>query len=452
MPAKQGNSYLPETKAAWEGHVKKLGIWPASVHTAKTLTRASAIEEEEFYRLHVLRNDALYTIRTCEQQFNDTPISLKSPDDPELRSTIYPATKDEQIVNTALLNFLTALIIHSKLSVQWSLHRVPLHADFKTASYEARTDGYLESIEESEEDKKIRALVEVKAVLRDKKWSQISNMDSLAILKAEAASMPRSHLDNPASENATIAIGYLNKIVFGAFIGSNMEETKDKNNSILESFLTKVRRGELNKSGAMMQVCDALGAVQEALATWNTTKCASGYSRTSTSSISVSEAKEDNEGVLNPSSKRTSVHGDAHRRSHGKSLLFEKPHRRATCSATRASDGESCSELATRCGISPADFTKYNPSSTLCSAGHANAEIKKWLQGNNQNITTYFNKVSQSTISYSANKTWVAYTDDNERNKRITEWWYNRTVLGTSLWAIDLTEFVAELPDGTVLP
>jgi hypothetical protein len=79
----------------------------------------------------------------------------------------------------------------------------------------------------------------------------------------------------------------------------------------------------------------------------------------------------------------------------------------------------------------------------------ANAEIDEWLQGD-QNITTYFDEVSRSTISYSANGTWVAYTVDNERNNRITEWWYNRTVVGTSLWAIDLTEFVAELPDGTV--
>jgi hypothetical protein len=45
----------------------------------------------------------------------------------------------------------------------------------------------------------------------------------------------------------------------------------------------------------------------------------------------------------------------------------------------------------------------------------------------------------------------VAYTDEEERNNRISDWWYNRTVLGTSLWAMDLNEFVAELPDGTVL-
>lgn len=43
-----------------------------------------------------------------------------------------------------------------------------------------------------------------------------------------------------------------------------------------------------------------------------------------------------------------------------------RKHRRATCTAIRVNDGDSCGKLATRCGISPADFTEYNPSSTLC--------------------------------------------------------------------------------------
>ncbi|KAL2821904.1 hypothetical protein BJX63DRAFT_427265 [Aspergillus granulosus] len=307
MPVKQKKPGLPDTKATWEKRVKKLGIWPASVHTAKPLTRASEIKEKEFYRLHVLwkhspipkfdwtlaglaewKNEAkillrgykcwqeycnsLQTKEICEstfalalafqrqaagidtnitrpdveagppryptrqarkpritpmdmltertgrlniqassakeegaddedvflstpvrireQQFNDTPISLDSPGDPELRRTIYPPTKDEQIVNTALLNFLTALTIHMKLSVQWSLHRVPLHADFNTASYEARTDGYLESIEESEKDKKIRALIEVKAALREIKRNKIRMQES-----AQTVAWLKSHPD-----------------------------------------------------------------------------------------------------------------------------------------------------------------------------------------------------------------------------------------------------------------
>ncbi|KAL4946272.1 hypothetical protein BDV06DRAFT_183087 [Aspergillus oleicola] len=111
--------------------------------------------------------------KATKRQFIDTPSSLKSSGDPELRKFIFPATIDEQIVNTALLSLLSALIIHFDLPLEWTLHRVPLVADFATASFEARTDGYLEATQKTKEGKAIRALVEVKAVLRDKKKKDI---------------------------------------------------------------------------------------------------------------------------------------------------------------------------------------------------------------------------------------------------------------------------------------
>ncbi|OJJ85483.1 uncharacterized protein ASPGLDRAFT_73421 [Aspergillus glaucus CBS 516.65] len=195
-----------------------------------------------------------------------------------------------------------------------------------------------------------------------------------------AAQLVQSHLDAPTSQNATIALGYSNGVAFGAFIGSKMEKSKDK--SVLQSFVTKLRQGELNKYGIMMQVCNsnrpaaynlgvvaeasadpagALSAVQEALATWNNGQCASGYSGSSNSKISVGEAEDD----FTPPSNGTSTH--SHGSSHGK-RHFSQLHRRGTCSAIKVNDGDSCGAIATRCGVSPADFTKYNPSKNLCSA------------------------------------------------------------------------------------
>lgn len=40
---------------------------------------------------------------------------------------------------------------------------------------------------------------------------------------------------------------------------------------------------------------------------------------------------------------------------------------RATCKTIQVAAGDSCVSLATKCGISGADFTKYNSASTLCS-------------------------------------------------------------------------------------
>ncbi|KAJ5178804.1 hypothetical protein N7492_002014 [Penicillium capsulatum] len=68
----------------------------------------------------------------------DTPLS------PEHERILYPATKDEQIVNASLLVFLNALTIHfNDVSSNWTLHRKAFKAKFENAEFEARTDGYL---------------------------------------------------------------------------------------------------------------------------------------------------------------------------------------------------------------------------------------------------------------------------------------------------------------------
>lgn len=43
-------------------------------------------------------------------------------------------------------------------------------------------------------------------------------------------------------------------------------------------------------------------------------------------------------------------------------------HHRDMCKAIQVEDGNSCSALATRCGITPAAFTKYNLDKSLCSS------------------------------------------------------------------------------------
>ncbi|PQE29040.1 glycoside hydrolase family 18 protein [Rutstroemia sp. NJR-2017a BBW] len=43
-------------------------------------------------------------------------------------------------------------------------------------------------------------------------------------------------------------------------------------------------------------------------------------------------------------------------------------HKRVTCSYIQVVSGDGCGSLVSRCGISAADFTKYNPKTNLCSA------------------------------------------------------------------------------------
>lgn len=93
----------------------------------------------------------------------------------ELRGQLFPPTKDEQIVNTALVVFLNALTIHfdNCHTCDWTMHRKGFIAKFEEARFEARTDGYLDDGNEN-----AYALIEVKPVVRSSKQSLIQMQES----------------------------------------------------------------------------------------------------------------------------------------------------------------------------------------------------------------------------------------------------------------------------------
>ncbi|RAH67364.1 uncharacterized protein BO66DRAFT_473428 [Aspergillus aculeatinus CBS 121060] len=101
-------------------------------------------------------------------EVEDSPFQTPGPE--ELAPLMYPQTKDEQIVNAALVDFLNALSMHFPQASDWTLHRKSFKAVFENAAFEARTDGYLEDGGSSE---RVRALVEVKPMLREKKLNPI---------------------------------------------------------------------------------------------------------------------------------------------------------------------------------------------------------------------------------------------------------------------------------------
>lgn len=103
-------------------------------------------------------------------------------------------TIDEQIVNTALLNFLKAITeSFSDITHHWAIHRNALHATVNERElYEARTDGYLSGNSGSS----IRALVEVKAAVRSKKVDEIFMQES-AQMVAWILNQPEEYLKMP---------------------------------------------------------------------------------------------------------------------------------------------------------------------------------------------------------------------------------------------------------------
>jgi hypothetical protein len=80
----------------------------------------------------------------------------------EAEQILYPAIKGKQIVNTALVLLLNAMTIHFLLFNNWTLHRRSFTVDFKTASFQARTDRYLTDRARD----RVRALIEVKPYIK----------------------------------------------------------------------------------------------------------------------------------------------------------------------------------------------------------------------------------------------------------------------------------------------
>lgn len=200
--------------------------------------------------------------------------------------------------------------------------------------------------------------------------SQPSNVDN-------ALQQLQVLLQHPSSINTTIVYAYSNGTATGAYMGSMIAHaTHDK--GIAKSFLDQWRQGSLDTTGALMQVCgkdlpaaytlgvvsetssdpeEALVAVQDAVATWNSGQCVDGYDGSKKSQISVAEISAPGNGTININSKSGLF------RRFASDLLP-----RDTCRAIEVHSGNSCSDLARRCGISPYKFTKYNPNPSLCSS------------------------------------------------------------------------------------
>ncbi|OOF90468.1 hypothetical protein ASPCADRAFT_179013 [Aspergillus carbonarius ITEM 5010] len=107
----------------------------------------------------------------------ETPPEKRSYGPQELLNLNFPRTKDEQIVNTALVDFLNAFTIHMDVHCHWTLYRKPFVADFGSASFEARTDGCLE-----DGGPKTFAIVEVKPMMRFRQSDRISMQEAAEIV------------------------------------------------------------------------------------------------------------------------------------------------------------------------------------------------------------------------------------------------------------------------------
>ncbi|KAI9372848.1 hypothetical protein BJX61DRAFT_552579 [Aspergillus egyptiacus] len=241
MPRSNKPSLLPPNPTEWRTRAEKIGVLGKSIHAAE-LKSASKMTERQYLLLQVLwktinadqfnweyfelkpwENEAEKLLQAypcwrkyceslaqgpraavCTSTFavpqelqrhaavTDSPMSasisrlanLRLGDTPS-KSTgtvpTYPDDDDDEEGDGTMITFLMALTLHSGLGNKWSIHRCQLKAEFPSAFFEARTDGYLV---DKWCKKKIRALIEVKAVRRSESIAMSVRMEEAAQMVA----------------------------------------------------------------------------------------------------------------------------------------------------------------------------------------------------------------------------------------------------------------------------
>ncbi|KAH8901623.1 hypothetical protein GQ53DRAFT_851577 [Thozetella sp. PMI_491] len=110
----------------------------------------------------------------------------------------------------------------------------------------------------------------------------------------------------------------------------------------------------------------SLAAVQKDVASWAQGNCSSdlGGSKSKLTGVSV---WENGSGILG---NTTITNGTMVSRR-----VLHELHRRGDCTTATVQGGDSCGSMATKCGISGADFMKYNPADNFCSTLMPNQKV-----------------------------------------------------------------------------
>ncbi|KAH8896256.1 hypothetical protein GQ53DRAFT_713976 [Thozetella sp. PMI_491] len=159
--------------------------------------------------------------------------------------------------------------------------------------------------------------------------------------------------------DTTVLFGYTDGAVAGIYIGSSFgkstissaikelsEQVKsDGPSETMTAQLCAKGRNSNHVFGIAVDTTGNLAAVQKSVASWSKAECADTY--------------------LNVVDNSTFSNGTMSRRSHPRQM--NKLQARGDCTTVKVNSGDSCGSLAAACGISGADFTKYNSGDNFCS-------------------------------------------------------------------------------------
>ncbi|KAB5513032.1 chitinase [Coniochaeta sp. 2T2.1] len=192
----------------------------------------------------------------------------------------------------------------------------------------------------------------------------------------------RSHLQRAGlAWNRTILFSAFGGATVGVYIGENMLNPSVAN-AMLPPLVDKIRTVGINAGkSALIQVCGQnrtsdltfgvimtassdVSAVQAAVKSWSNGTCVDISSYGESSQLDSIPIRAKPLPTLLPSNQTTNITARSSLRGHALTHLAA----RANCYPTpQVEQGDSCGNMASRCGITPAEFTKYNPDPKMCS-------------------------------------------------------------------------------------
>ncbi|KAH8892724.1 glycoside hydrolase, partial [Thozetella sp. PMI_491] len=166
--------------------------------------------------------------------------------------------------------------------------------------------------------------------------------------------------------NNTVAGIYIGKSFGWPTVSSVVDGLKSKMaaDGTPESLVSQICGDERNAHhvvGIAIDTTGNLAAVQSAVKSWKDGGCATGFEEKSAlPELSVWESIADLSPAVNGTiSLNSTTNG---------TISSRKLQARGDCRTISVISGDGCGTLASKCGISGADFTKYNPDKDLCSS------------------------------------------------------------------------------------
>lgn len=206
-------------------------------------------------------------------------------------------------------------------------------------------------------------------------WWDGSNNFPSGIAKEDviaATKQLQGHLTDGANCDDTVVFGYSGTAAVGAYVGPKIEN-RGAAMTAVQAFINNVQSQGISGK-TLVQLCGGnrnsdytfgivadrssnLPSVQNAVRTWSDANCVKGYKGEKSLASSIWQTAPLPVPATNVSLPTEVAHA----------RRVRTLNTRATCNTIQVTAGDSCGSLATKCGISGADFTKYNSASTLCS-------------------------------------------------------------------------------------